>query len=60
MLSRAERKRRKATATRRLENAILQLSDLKDILDFNKNLRRRAIDVSYRLLLLHKTLSEKK
>jgi len=56
MISRDECKLRKAIARRKIDNAILSLMDLKDLLDFNKRLRIKAIDVHYRLLLLHKTL----
>ena len=58
MISRIERKIRKATARRKLENAILQLSDLDELLNFNKCLRNRAIVVRLNLLLFHKKLSE--
>lgn len=58
MLSRDERKLRKAIARRKLDNAILQLSDLDELLNFNKCLRNRAIVVRLNLLLFHKKLSE--
>ena len=58
MVSRKERKLRKAIARRKLDNAILQLSDLDEFLNFNKCLRNRAIVVRLNLLLFHKKLSE--
>ena len=59
MISREERKLRKANARRKLDNAILTLSDLEELLSFNKCLRRRAIVVRLNLLLFHKSLLEK-
>ena len=58
MVSRIERKSRKTIARRKLSNAILQLSNLDELLNFNKCLRNRAIVVRLNLLLFHKKLSE--
>ena len=58
MPSRDERKLRKALARRKLDNAILQLSDLEELLNFNKRLKNRAIVVRLNLLLFHKKLLE--
>jgi len=59
MISREERKARRAIARHKLDNAILTLSDLEELLSFNKCLRRRAIVVRLNLLLFHKSLLEK-
>ena len=59
MISREERKARRAIARHKLNNAILTLSDLEELLSFNKCLRRRAIVVRLNLLLFHKSLLEK-
>ena len=58
MVSRTERKLRKAIVRRKLDNVILQLSDLDELLNFNKRLRNRAIVVRLNLLLFHKKLLE--
>lgn len=58
MPSRDERKLRKALARRKLDNAILQLSALEELLNFNKRLKNRAIVVRLNLLLFHKKLLE--
>lgn len=59
MISREERKAKRAIARHKLDNAILTLSDLEELLSFNKCLRRRAIVVRLNLLLFHKSLLEK-
>ncbi len=59
MISREERKARRVIARHKLDNAILTLSDLEELLSFNKCLRRRAIVVRLNLLTFHKSLLEK-
>lgn len=58
MISREERKAKRVIARHKLDNAILTLSDLEELLSFNKRLRRRAIVVRLNLLLFHKSLLE--
>ena len=60
MLSRAERKRRKAAVDEAVMDAYYTLKRAEGFLDFNKRLERQNTDIRYRLLLLHNTLLEKK
>ena len=60
MLSRAERKRRKAAVDEAVMDAYYTLKRAEGVLDFNKRLKRQNTDIRYRLLLLHNELEGKR
>lgn len=60
MISRAERKRRKAIVSEALLMAYFTLKKVDGLLDFNKQLKTKFSDIWSRLLFLHDKLEEKK
>lgn len=59
MISRAERKRRKARVNNAVVSAYFILKEVDGLLDFNKRLKDSASEITYRLLLLHEKLEDK-
>ena len=52
MISRAERKQRKTKAKDTIMSAYYAIEKLDELLDFNKQLMRKASDIKFRLSLL--------
>ena len=57
MISRAERKQRKAKANEAVVFAYSAMKNVDELLDFNKQLRNKASDIKFRLILLHEKLT---